>query len=115
MDIELLRHDIVRRLQPLAEKHRVNMQLRSLFPGVPPFEQSADSVLIRAVEQLTGHSADAVGFATEAPFMQQLGMETVVFGPGSINQAHQPDEYIEMAQIEPAVAAISGLIRKFCL
>jgi acetylornithine deacetylase len=115
MDIRVLRDSIVQRLQPLAEKHRVNMQLRSLFPGIQPFEQNADSALIKAVEQLTGHSAGAVNFATEAPFMQALGMETVVFGPGSIDQAHQPDEYIDTAQLKPAVAAISGLIRKFCL
>lgn len=47
--------------------------------------------------------------------MQQLGMQTVVLGPGSINQAHQPDEFIDTRQIEPAIAIIRGLIQKFCL
>ncbi|MET0377412.1 MAG: acetylornithine deacetylase [Spongiibacteraceae bacterium] len=115
MDIRELRTTIAQRLQPLADKHRVNMQLRALFPGIQPFEQRADSPLIQAVEQLTGHTAGSVGFATEAPFMQALGMDTVVFGPGSINQAHQPDEYIDTAQLKPAIAAITGLIQKFCL
>lgn len=115
MDIEALRAAISTRLQPLAERHGVNVQLRSLFAGVPPFEQAADSMLVHAVEELSGHRANAVGFATEAPFLQQLGMETVVFGPGSIDHAHQPNEFIDSAQIEPAIAAISGLIRRFCL
>ena len=44
--------------------------------------------------KLTGHSAKAVAFATEAPFLQQLGMDTIVMGPGSIDQAHQPDEFM---------------------
>ena len=115
MDIHALRTQISHRLTPLAERRGINIQLRSLFPGVQPFEQPADAELIRAVEQLTGHSAGAVGFATEAPFLQQLGMQTVVLGPGSINQAHQPDEFISAAQVQPAVAILQQLIRQFCL
>ena len=70
---------------------------------------------MRAAEQLSGHSAGAVAFGTEAGFMQQLGMETIVMGPGSIDVAHQPDEYLAHDQIKPAVALLRGLIRKFCL
>jgi acetylornithine deacetylase len=42
-------------------------------------------------------------------------MQTVILGPGSINQAHQPDEFIDTRQIEPAVEIIRQLIRRFCL
>lgn len=115
MNTDELRNAIVQRLQPLAEKRRINIQLRSLFPGIQPFEQVADSPLIQAVEKLTGHNAGSVSFATEAPFLQQLGMDTVVCGPGSITQAHQPDEYMELAQLQPAVDLLKNLIRKFCL
>ncbi len=115
MDIAELRRAIAQRLQPLAEKRRVNIQLRSLFPGIQAFEQPADSPLIQAVEQLTGHTAGSVGFATEAPFLRELGMDTVVFGPGSIKQAHQPDEYVEIKQLQPAVEMLQALIRRFCL
>jgi acetylornithine deacetylase len=115
MDINELRGAIGRRLQPLAERRGVNIQLRSLFPGIQPFEQPADSPLVRALEQLTGHRAGTLGFGTEAPFLRELGMDTVVFGPGSIRQAHQPDEYIEIRQLQPAIAALQALIRQFCL
>jgi acetylornithine deacetylase len=115
MDIAELRRALAARLQPFAERRRVNIQLRSLFPGIQPFEQPADSPLIRAVEQMTGHSAGAVSFGTEAPFLRQLGMDTVVFGPGSIRQAHQPDEFVEVAQLQPAVDMLRNLIRQFCL
>jgi acetylornithine deacetylase len=71
--------------------------------------------LIQAVERLTGHTAGSVGFGTEAPFLKQLGMDTVVFGPGSIRQAHQPDEFVEVAQLQPAIDALKTLIRQFCL
>jgi acetylornithine deacetylase len=45
----------------------------------------------------------AVSFATEAGQFQRAEIPTIVCGPGSIDQAHQPDEYIEIAQIEAAI------------
>jgi acetylornithine deacetylase len=56
-----------------------------------------------------------VGFATEGPFMQELGMQTVVMGPGSIRQAHQPNEYMEQRQVEPAVNVLTSMIRRLCV
>jgi acetylornithine deacetylase len=47
--------------------------------------------------------------------MQTLGMETVVWGPGSIDQAHQPNEYLDKAQLAPATDALRHVIQKFCL
>jgi len=115
MQLDELRSSIAQRLQPIAEQRHINIQLRSLFAGIEAFEQPADSPLIQAVEQMTGHTAHAVGFGTEAPFLQQLGMDTVVFGPGSIDRAHQPDEYIDTAQLQPAIDMLRSLIAKFCL
>ncbi len=115
MDNDQLHREIGQRLQPLAEKTGTNITLSSLFDSVSSFEQSANSSLIQACETLTGHTAGSVAFATEAPFLQKLGMETVVMGPGSIDQAHQPNEYIDCRQINPAIDLIKGLIRQFCL
>ena len=83
--------------------------------NIQPFEQTADSTLVKACEQLTGHSAEAVAFATEGPFMQQLGMDTIVMGPGSIDQAHQPNEFMATNQIQPAITVLTELIGRFCL
>ncbi len=110
-----LRQQIRQRLQPIADHHQVNFELVDLMPGIEPFEQDADSDLVKAAEQLSGHQADAVAFGTEAGFMQQLGMETIVMGPGSIDVAHQPNEYLAHEQIVPAVELLRGLIKRFCL
>lgn len=110
-----LRTAMVERLQPIAHRHQVEFELDSLFPGVPSFETDASSELIRISEKLTKHSAHAVAFATEAPFMQELGMETVVLGPGSIDQAHQVDEYISLDQITPTVELLTQFIQHFCV
>lgn len=110
-----LRDIIARRLQPIAAAREVDMHFEPLFPGIDPFEQAADTHLVSLVEELTGHTSQAAGFATEAPFFKGLGMETLIMGPGSIDQAHQPDEYIAVDQLAPAVDIIERLIRRLCL
>ncbi len=115
MDNEEMRSIIRNRLTPLAESSGTDIVLSSLFEGVDPFDQPIESELVKICEELTGHKSESVAFATEAPFMQQLGMQTVVLGPGSIDQAHQPDEFISIDQIEPAIKIIRELIQKFCV
>jgi len=115
MDNAELRDTIQRRLTPIAETSGTDIVFSSLFEGIEPFDEPADSELVKVCEQLTGHKSESVAFATEAPFMQELGMQTVVLGPGSINQAHQPDEFISINQIEPAIKIVQELIQKFCV
>ncbi|WP_019528803.1 acetylornithine deacetylase [Dasania marina] len=103
------------RLSPIAQRLNIDISLRELATAVPPFEEPADSELIKTVEQLTGHGAQSVAFATEGPLLQQLGMQTVVMGPGSIDQAHQPNEFMPLAQVQPAIAILQQLIRRYCL
>ncbi|SDK66006.1 acetylornithine deacetylase [Pseudomonas delhiensis] len=115
MDPQALRRAIGERLQPVAERFAVRLDYQPLFPAVPPFEQAADSELVRLAERLSGHSAEAVAFGTEAPYLQQLGCETLVLGPGDIACAHQPDEHLELARIPPTVELLRGLIQHYCL
>jgi len=115
MPMEALRQAILGRMQPLAERRQLKLAFEPLFDGVPPFETAADAALVKACEKLTGHTAEAVAFATEAPWLQKLGLETLVMGPGSIDQAHQPNEFIELSQLQPTVDILRGLIRQFCL
>jgi len=110
-----VREDIRARLSAIGETRGLDIELRSLIQDVSPFEQAADSELVKLAEQLTGHSATAVAFATEAPFLQQLGMDTIVMGPGSIDQAHQPDEFMPLDQIEPCIRLLESCIRHYCL
>jgi acetylornithine deacetylase len=114
-DNAALRAEIEQQLQGVARQHALEINLRSLIQDVAPFEQAADSELVCLAEKLTGHSAEAVAFATEAPFLQQLGMQTIVMGPGSIDRAHQPDEYLELDQIQPCITLLRQCIRHFCL
>lgn len=115
MDNDELHQQLQQRLLPIAQQLGVNISLRELMPNIRPFEQSEDSELVKAAEQLTGHSAECVAFATEGPFLQQLGMDTIVMGPGSIDQAHQPNEFMALNQVQPAIDILRQLIKQFCL
>jgi len=115
MQPEQLRDAIAERLRPVADRHQVKLDLAPLFPSVPAFDQPADTELVRLAERLTGHAAEAVAFATEAPYLQQLGCETLVLGPGDIACAHQPDEYLDLDRIEPTVKLLRGMIEHYCL
>jgi acetylornithine deacetylase len=115
MDPNELRAIIRSKLQPLAERHQVKIDFASIAAGVPPFEQDADAELVRVAERLTGHRAQAVAFGTEAPYLQQLGCETLVLGPGDIACAHQPGEYLEMSRLQPTVRLLTQLVEHYCL
>lgn len=115
MDNEEIRAAINARLQPLAEASGTDLVFSSLFEGVDAFAEDENADLVRACEALSGQRSDSVAFATEAPFLQQLGAQTLVLGPGSIDQAHQPDEFIGLDQLEPGVRILRGLIERYCL
>ncbi|MFL2840235.1 MAG: acetylornithine deacetylase [Pseudohongiellaceae bacterium] len=109
-----IREKIRELIVPIAGKYQTEISLTSLFPGIEAFENK-DSELVLIAEKLTGHNAMSVAFGTEAPFLQELGMDTIVLGPGSINQAHQPNEYMAVAQVQPAITIIQNLIKNCCL
>ncbi len=115
MSLQALREELEMRLDRLRAESTLDIQHRPLFEGIPAMETPANAAIVESVEALTGHTAGAVAFGTEGPFLNAMGMETVILGPGSIDQAHQPDEYLALDQLEPAMAIIRGLVKRFCL
>ena len=85
------------------------------FQPIEPYQTAADGHLVRLLESLSGQRSQTVAFGTEAPFFQSLGMETVVFGAGSIDQAHQPDEFVDGRQMLAMEDALTALIAAYCL
>lgn len=115
MDLDDLRTRLHARLTRMFAGDPLRIEFASLFDGLPPMETSADAGIVTLAEQLTGIDAGAIGFGSEAPYLQQLNMDVVVLGPGKIDVAHQPDEYLEAARIPPTVAMLEAMIRKQCL
>ena len=115
MSNQVIRDEISALVNDVARQRGLTITLNSLINGVEAFAEREDSALIQAAQQITGHQAETTAFATEAPYFQQLGLETVVLGPGNIAQAHQPDEYLALATLQPCINALEQLIRRFCL
>ena len=115
MNNDEVRHSIHQTVAQVLAGTGVNAEHQALFDGVAPFLEPETSELVRFSEQLTGHSAISAGFATEAPFLQALGMQTLVMGPGSIDCAHQANEYLADDQIKPGVDLLKSLIQRYCL
>src|SRR5699024_2382084 len=114
MDINELRQTLRSRVTKVAVSRGLVCETLTLAEGIPPFETASTAAIVQATEQLTGHCAEAVAFGTEGSFLNQLGMETVILGPGDIAQAHQPDEYLALDRIAPTVNLLQRLIQKFC-
>ena len=116
---------------PTANAHAMQEQLvayaRSLEPAmrkvapdtgfrfeticeIPSFLGSADDDVTRLAMRLAGEPRTTnVAFGTEAGLFRKAGIRTVVCGPGSIEQAHQPDEYVSLEQLLRCQAFMEGL------
>jgi acetylornithine deacetylase len=78
--------------------------------GLEPMEGSE---AIALVHELTGGNArDVVSFGTEAGLFQNAGISTALCGPGSIDQAHRPDEYVDVSQLGECLGMLSRLTNK---
>ena len=79
--------------------------------AVPPLKRVSDGVAERLVRSVTGDNADmtAASYGAEAGQFQQAGFSTVICGPGSMDQGHQPDEFIEVGEIERCMAFMGKL------
>lgn len=90
------------------------IETRSSFE-VPALEPEVDGVAENLVRRLTGdNSTNAVSYCTEAGQFQQGGYSAIVCGPGSIEQAHQANEFIEISQLEAGEQFMHRLIDHLC-
>jgi len=77
---------------------------------IPSFLSSENEPVTRLAQRLSGESRTTlVAFGTEAGLFKNAGIPTVVCGPGSITQAHQPDEYVTLAQLARCEEFLQGL------
>ena len=115
MSLDALRRQLNELARQVADEHGLECECRPLFAGIDAMQTERASPIVAAAETLTGHSAATVAFGTEGPMLNALGIDTVILGPGDIDQAHQPDEFLALDRIEPTVALLRRLIERFCL
>ena len=92
-----------------APEATIEIRVRS---DVPAFAPEVDGAAERLARQLTGdNSTRVVSYGTEAGQFQAAGLSVVVCGPGSIAQAHQPDEFVAIDQLDQCCVFMEKLVR----
>ncbi len=100
-------------LKRFSDEAGVVVMQRSNTPGLSPDTSSEAERLVREITGDNGFQVAA--FAAEAGLFQRAGIPTVICGPGSIDQAHQPDEWIALSQLDEAGAFMRKLIARLAL
>ncbi|MGF7432253.1 acetylornithine deacetylase [Mannheimia massilioguelmaensis] len=113
MRLEDLDEMLQERLAPLFEKWGDRISIQALHEPTPGYECEHSAQVVQVIEKLLGEKCDIVNYCTEAPFIQEL-CPTLVLGPGSIEQAHQPDEFLSSEFIEPTRDLLTKMINHFC-
>lgn len=95
-------------MKAIAPEAGIDFEVTSDTPAMGPETDGAAEALCR---RLTGDNGrHVVAYGTEGGLFQRAGWSTVVCGPGDIAQAHQPDEFLSVAQLEAGTAFIRSLI-----
>ncbi len=98
---------VLPRLQRHAPHARIETLTEIEVPGLAP-EPGSDAETL-ALKLTRSNRTIAVSYATEGGRFQAGKVATIVCGPGSIDQAHQPDEFIEIAELEACIAFMRRL------
>lgn len=112
MTLDTLTELIEDALAPISMRWPGRLTIQPLHPPFPGYACD-DQTFIQQVETLSHATARTVNYCSEAPFINQL-CPTLLFGPGSIEQAHQPDEYLTLSSIAPTRQLMQQLIHHFC-
>ena len=93
------------------KKKYLNASIRKKIIGeIIGFDRVQDSKACEFVSSITGdNKREVVSFGTEAGLFQEIGISTVVCGPGSIEQAHTIDEFIELNEIKKCLSFLEGV------
>jgi acetylornithine deacetylase len=81
----------------------------------PPMLLDPDAPILRHLAGLTGEEGGSVSFATDAGWLSRLGIGCAIWGPGSIEVAHKPNESIPKAELVAAREMLTTTVRHFCM
>ena len=87
-----------------------------LMSQIPALDNSAETEVVALAQALAGNNETGkVSYGTEGSQFQQAGIPTVICGPGSIEQAHKPNEFVSLEQIARSEAFMRGLMERVCV
>jgi acetylornithine deacetylase len=95
-------------MRKIAGDVGINNQQTNIVPGLAPEENSPAEHL--ALHLAGANGTHAVSYCTEAGLFQQIGIPAIICGPGSIEQAHKPDEYIDISEMQKCEVFMKRLL-----
>ncbi len=110
-DYEIESTRLTELIRAAALPARVKVQLANGF-GSNAFFQAPGSDLVAALAEMSGHSPAVADFGTNALRYGEVADQIVVFGPGSIDQAHQAIEWVDISELERAAAVYRHLLAR---
>lgn len=99
-------------MQKENKKCSINFIITNNFP--PLKTDLKNDIVNKSLHLLNSNSTGAVSFGTEAGVFNNIGIKTIVCGPGSINEAHKPDEFISIPQINKCRKFLEKIIQSLC-
>ncbi len=100
-------------LPQMKKIHSSSSIKKEIIGEIVGFNKSEKSDACELISSLTGdNSTETVSFGTEAGLFQEIGISTVVCGPGSIEQAHKDDEFITLEEIKKCLRLLEGIKSK---
>ena len=99
-------------MQTTNTKSYINIEKAHFVPGLKPEVNGFAEALVRQITRQ--NNTEMVSYGTEAGQFQEAGYSTIICGPGSIKQAHQANEYIDVLQLKKGELFISELIKSVC-
>lgn len=112
--------DIFNELQEFAKELEVEMQKVVSHTGIslqidsesPALDTSVDSQVVKLGHEFSGTSdLLCVSYMTEAGLFHEAGVPTIIIGPGSIEQAHKPNEFVHIEQLEKCEGFVANVLK----
>jgi acetylornithine deacetylase len=97
-------------MKAVAPDTGINTEMVNRVPGLAPEQDSEAEHL--ALHLANANATHAVSYCTEAGLFQQIGIPAVICGPGSIEQAHKPDEYIDVSELRKCESFMGRLVQQ---
>ena len=104
-------NNLLPEMQSKFSKAKIETNIVGEIPGLMPKKDNQARVIMQ--ELLQSNSTGVISFGTEAGIFQEMEMDVVVCGPGSIDQAHKANEFISLSELEKCLMNLLNLLNQW--
>jgi len=102
------KNNLLPKMQSKFAKAKIKTDIIGEIPGLIPKKENEIRIIMQ--ELLQSNSTGVISFGTEAGIFQEMDMDVIVCGPGSIDQAHKANEFISLSELEKCLKNLINLM-----